>query len=259
MAVVVVLYADQPEMWNETDALSREVWPEYNRHGDVLSSHWACLFEAFAEFQFALYDDDEGEVVAEGHSVPCRWDGTPDGLGAGIDAMLVDAFDAHARGVAPTALCAMAAEIRPRFQGRGLAARILDAMTDLGRRHELAHLVAPVRPSVKDRYPLAPIERYVTWTTDGGEPFDPWIRVHVRRGGVIVKPAPRSMRITGTIGEWQRWTGMPFPDDGDYTFPGGLAPLTIDHSRDTGSYWEPNVWIAHTLGRPTPCDTTPTR
>lgn len=40
---------------------------------------------------------------------------------------------------------------------------------------------------------------------------------------------------------------MRFPGDGQYTFPEGLAPVEIDHARDPGSYWEPNVWIVHTL------------
>ena len=113
-----------------------------------------------------------------------------------------------------------------------------------------AHLIAPVRPSFKDRYPITPIERYVTWTRENGEPFDPWIRVHVRRGAKIAKPIPHSMRITGTVAEWEQWTGMRFPDDGLYTFPAGLAPVEIDHRRDIGSYWEPNVWIIHTVQAP---------
>jgi hypothetical protein len=38
---------------------------------------------------------------------------------------------------------------------------------------------------------------------------------------------------------------MAFPEDGDYVFPSGLAPLRV---RDgTGSYWEPNVWMLHDL------------
>ena len=40
---------------------------------------------------------------------------------------------------------------------------------------------------------------------------------------------------------------MRFPGDGQYTFPDGLAPVDIDHERDLGTYWEPNVWIVHTL------------
>jgi hypothetical protein len=40
---------------------------------------------------------------------------------------------------------------------------------------------------------------------------------------------------------------MQFPDDGLYTFPAGLAPVEIDHGRDRGCYWEPSVWIIHTV------------
>jgi hypothetical protein len=29
--------------------------------------------------------------------------------------------------------------------------------------------------------------------------------------------------------------------------PAGLAPVEIDHGRDLGTYWEPNVWIVHAI------------
>jgi hypothetical protein len=139
----------------------------------------------------------------------------------------------------------LAAEIKPRFQGRGLAKLMLEVMSGIAGDHGLRHLIAPVRPSFKDGYPINPIERYMTWTREDGEPFDPWIRTHTRRGGSIVKPAPRSLSITGTIAEWERWTAMSFPDDGEYIFPHGLAPLRIDRCDDLGAHWEPNVWIVH--------------
>ena len=100
---------------------------------------------------------------------------------------------------------------------------------------------------MKDRYPITPIEEYVSWRRENSEPFDPWIRIHTRRGGRIVKPIPHSMRITGTVADWEEWTGMRFPGNGEYTFPAGLATVEIDHARDLGSYWEPNVWIVHEL------------
>jgi GNAT superfamily N-acetyltransferase len=80
----------------------------------------------------------EGEVLGEGHTVPCCWDGTTDGLGKGIDAMVIAAFEAHEAGRRPTALCALAAEIRPRFQGRGLARQVIDAMAEVARTASLA-------------------------------------------------------------------------------------------------------------------------
>jgi GNAT superfamily N-acetyltransferase len=247
MSMVTIRYSERPELWENTAAVTQEVWPEYNQHTVVLDQYWGRLFEDFGDFQFALYDEDEREVVAEGHTLPCAWDGTTDGLGQGIDEMTAAAFEAYDAGRSAKALCAMAAEIRPRFQGGGLATRMLDEMADLARDTGLGHLIASVRPSLKDRYPITPIERYMEWTQQNGEPFDPWIRVHIRRGARIAKPIPRSMHIVGTVAEWERWTGMRFPADGQYTFPAGLAPVEIDHGRDLGSYWEPNVWIVHTL------------
>jgi hypothetical protein len=44
----------------------------------------------------------------------------------------------------------------------------------------------------------------------------------------VLKPEPRSLRISGTVGEWEEWTGMTFPDSGEYWFPGGLATVKID-------------------------------
>lgn len=250
MNLQVHRYSERPELWENTDALSREVWPEYNQHGDVLNVYWGRLFDDFPEFQFVLYDEDEAAVLAEGHTAPCAWDGTSAGLGEGIDAMLRVAVQTHEANRLPTALCATAAEIRPRFRGTGLASRVLETMSELASSAGLAHLIAPVRPSLKERYPMIPIEDYVSWKGDDGQPFDPWIRVHTRRGGRIVKPVPRSMRITGTVAEWEEWTGMEFPADGQYTFPSGLAPLEIDLAQDRGAYWEPNVWIVHSADLP---------
>lgn len=245
MDLQVIRYPDRPDLWQDSDARTREVWPEYNLHGDHTNAFWDRLFDEFGEFQFVLFDRHASEVIAEGHTIPRPWDGTREGLGDGLDDMLVAAFEARKAGDAPTALGALAAEIRPRFQGGGLANRMLEVMSALAREAGLAHLVAPVRPSLKDRYPITPIEEYITWTREDGEPFDPWIRVHVRRGGQIVSPIPHSMLITGTVAEWERWTAMAFPADGRYTFPSGLAPLQIDHAQDRGTYWEPNVWIVH--------------
>jgi hypothetical protein len=53
------------------------------------------------------------------------------------------------------------------------------------------------------------------------------------------------MAIRGTVSEWESWTAMSFPEDGTYTFPFGLAPLSVKDGM--GSYFEPNVWMQHAL------------
>jgi GNAT superfamily N-acetyltransferase len=187
----IIRYSEQPELWEGWfgDG-SGEVWPEYNQHGEELNAYWGRLYEVFPEWQFLLYDDDQKVILAEGHTIPLVWDGD--------------------EGEAPTAVSALAAEIPSRHQGRGLARQMLNAMKHLTGEAGLPWLIAPVRPSMKDRYPTIPIERYAHWTRDDGTPFDPWIRAHTWLGARIGPVIPRWLHIGGT-----------------------------------GEYWEPNVWIIH--------------
>ncbi len=55
------------------------------------------------------------------------------------------------------------------------------------------------------------------------------------------------MRISGSVTDWEGWTGMRFPDTGSYVVPGALVPVEIDRERDEGVYVEPNVWMHHTV------------
>ena len=186
----VVRYSERPELWAAIEDLSSEVWPEYNLHGDVLGPRWNELYEIFPEWQFMLYDPGEGQVLAEGHTIPVAWDGGDASLGPGIDASFEAGFRLRARGGSASALCALAAEIRPGHQGRGLSSAVLLAMAGLASGAGLRHLIAPVRPNLKERYPTIPIERYTAWTREDGTPFDPWIRVHTRLGGRWARLSP---------------------------------------------------------------------
>jgi len=241
----VVRYSERPELWESIRGLTDEVWPEYNQHGDELNRYWAGLYDVFPDWQFVLWDPGDAAVLAEGHTIPVAWDGTDPGLGPGIDAAIAGGFALREARRRPTAVCALAAEIPPRHRGRRLSGVLLQAMAGLARDAGLTRLIAPVRPSLKERYPTIPIERYVRWTRPNGSPFDPWIRVHTGMGARIGPAIPRSMRITGTVGEWESWTRMQFPETGDYVFPAGLTTVHIDCDRDRGEYWEPNVWIIH--------------
>jgi hypothetical protein len=68
-----------------------------------------------------------------------------------------------------------------------LSSVVIEAMAAAARGAGLGPLIAPVRPSWTDRYPLIPIAVYA---------------------------------------DWQRCTGL-LPAAGLYVFPGGLAPLTV--------------------------------
>jgi GNAT superfamily N-acetyltransferase len=240
----VVTAAERPDLWvhDRTEDAFGSVWPEYNLHGDISGEYFGALLPKFDDFQFLIVDSRTGDVVARGRTLPFRWDGSLEDLPCGIDAVGLRAIGEDAQ---PTALTALAAEVVPDFQGKGLSSVVIETMAVVGRAHGLRPLVAPVRPNWKDRYPLTPIERYIHWRRSDGLPFDPWMRVHARLGASILRGEPESMEISGPVADWETWVGMEFPEDGEYVFPGGLAPLTVEAG--TGSYWEPNVWMRHDI------------
>jgi GNAT superfamily N-acetyltransferase len=219
-------------------------WPEFMYHDPVLNELFGRVIEDFAEFQFYAWDDERNEVVGVGNAIPTTWDGEiaslPDG---GVDAVVQARFAEDAP--APTVLCALQILIAPDCRGQGLSGRMIERMAEIGRDHGLEKLIAPVRPNLKHRYPLVSMERYITWRRPDGTHLDPWLRTHERAGAPIVKVAPESMRVPGTVAEWEEWAGMAFPETASYVVPGALVPVEIDRERDEGLYLEPNVWMVH--------------
>jgi hypothetical protein len=100
---------------------------------------------------------------------------------------------------------------------------------------------------LKSLCPLIPIERYARWKRADGSPFDPWLRVHWRFGAEQLRVAPKAATITGTVADWEEWTGMSSPESGEYVVPGALQPIVIDRERDIGRYEDPNVWMRHRI------------
>ena len=149
---------------------------------------------------------------------------------------------------APTVVSAINVLVDRNLHGGGLSALMLGEMRRLAATAGFTDLVAPVRPSLKSIYPLTSMERYTGWATPAGLPFDPWLRVHARAGARIVRVCPSSMRIPGTVANWEEWTGMRFPESGTYVVPGALEPIVIDVESDRGTYVEPNVWMHHPIG-----------
>ena len=166
------------------------MWPEYNLHGAVLNSYWNRNFDDFPDFQFALFDDERGEVLAEGHTLPCPWDGTTEGLGDGIDAITVAAFEAAAVGSRADRAVRDGRRGQPALSGKrpGRPGARSDVAGRARGRSRLSDRAGPAElqgplPDHADRA-LRGLD------AGDGEPFDPWIRIHTRRGGRIVKPIP---------------------------------------------------------------------
>ena len=127
----------------------------------------------------------------------------------------------------------------------GLAGKALTALRERATAAGLQRVIAPVRPTLKSRYPLTPMEHFARWARNDGLHLDPWIRAHQRLGARILGAAPQSMIISGTMAEWEDWAKMAFPETGQYIVADALDPVDINRERDRGTYAETNLWMRH--------------
>lgn len=232
--------------WDEArlKELFSEGFPEFVTADRLVKKYIGRVREFFADMDLMLVDED-GVPVASGWGVPVHWDGRPASLPSGYTEALVRAVEGHEQGVAPDTLVICGAIVTPSLKGRGLAGETLTALRAAAKDAGWGRVIAPVRPTAKARYPLTPIETYMHWTREDGSSLDPWIRTHQRLGATLLSAAPESQTMTGTVAEWERWTGLAFPESGDYVIPEGLTLLHIDRESDEGVYREPNVWMRH--------------
>lgn len=242
MAMTVCSLAERPDLvdalWSVPSSLPPFMFE------DPIANLMHLLPTDFPQLQLLLLDD--GRPVAKANAIAFRWPGEladlPDG---GWDWVLV-------RGVRdrrpPTAVSALEISVDPAWQGRGLSRLMVQALRDATVRYGLTDLVGPVRPSRKAAEPATPMSEYAARVRPDGLPADPWLRVHARLGGTILRVCPLSMVIPGSLAQWREWTGLPFDHDGPVTVPGGLVPVQVHLDQDHAVYIEPNVWMHHRLG-----------
>lgn len=239
----VVTSSARPDLEEQVRAAFRVRWPEFVFHDPVSNAHVDAVERYFSDYDVWLID--EGRVVAGGWGVPLAWDGTVEQLPDGYDGALVTSVEGREAGTAPDTLCIMAVAVADDTGRRGLAGQALTALRQLAEDKHLVKVIAPVRPTLKARYPLVPMARFATWRRPDGSSLDPWIRTHERLGATILGTAHRSMVITGTVTEWESWAEMAFPESGSYVVPDALNLVDIDLVSDRGEYVEENVWIRH--------------
>ncbi|MEU7555800.1 N-acetyltransferase [Streptomyces sp. NPDC044571] len=243
----ITTLAERPELvdrlWDMQDS-----WPEFSRHDPVGWLLYPRMVTELAPYVLVATDGDE--VIGRGFSVPfAQHTKGRDGVlpPRGWDQVLLWAFSDLRRGIAPDTVSAIEISIAAGRQGEVLSGRMLSVMRENARARGFTEVVAPVRPSGKPAEPDTPIREYAYRTREDGLPYDPWLRVHVRAGGVIDSIAPFSMTITGTLPEWRAWTGLPFDTPGPVRAPGALTPVRCEPEQGYAVYVEPNVWVRHRL------------
>lgn len=248
MALRITTLAERPEfiptLWDMDHS-----WPEFMMKDPIADFFYAVADTAYTDYVLVADDDAEpGRLAARGCTMPFTLkDGElPDD---GWDGVIRRAWLARERGERPGRISALEITVRRDLLGKGVSPLMVAAMRANAARLGFDELVAPVRPNHKHLEPHTPMAEYAFRTRPDGLPHDPWLRVHVRAGGEIVKVAPRSMTIAGTLAEWREWTGLPFDRPGPAEVPGALNPVHVETGHDHAVYVEPNVWVSHPLGR----------
>jgi len=225
----------RPDVASWADRIAKEVWPRFMLNDPIAGHYWGHLYQDWPEYQFALLSADD--IVAIGNSVPINWTRPlvelPDD---GWDWILPKAADDLRHGRQPNTQVAIQVMVSSRHQRMGLSTHAVAAMKQIGTASGLPLLLVPARPTSKADYPNVSIDDYITWRTPDGLPFDPWLRVHARLGAKIIKPCHRSMRISGTLETWQRWTGISFQQSGPALVPGALCPVIVDMETRSARY-----------------------
>jgi GNAT superfamily N-acetyltransferase len=225
--------------------MGAELWPAW-LSTVALRTYWTDIYRGpLAAFQTIAMDG--ATVVGLANSAPFYLPPGSPLPDKGWDAVLEWAVQGAQSGRAANTLTALSVAIRPSQRGTGLAQRLLEAMKLPANAAGLSRMVAPVRPTLKALYPLQDFATYCAWRRTDGTPFDPWLRTHEALGAKVIGPAMQSQTITGTLEQWQRWTGMRFPASGRFAIPGALAPLDMDLKADLGVCLEPNLWMEHPL------------
>lgn len=243
--IVVTTVAERPELLERLYDF-QDSWPEFMKYDPIGNSLLGQVPGTFPAYCVVATID--GAVIARGLSLPFRFPTErrtelPDD---GWDAAMMWGMADHRRGDEPTVASALEIAIDAEHLGKGLSYTMLDALRVAVRRQGLSTLYAPVRPNGKTD-PRQPMTLYVEERRADGLPADPWLRVHVRAGGTIVRVAPTSMVMPGSIAQWRERTGLPFDTDGEAIVPGALTPVHVDLAHDHAVYVEPNVWVRHNL------------
>lgn len=132
-------------------------------------------------------------------------------------------------------LCGMSMSVSPLFRGKGISELLIKSLKEEAVKHNIEKLVFPVRPVLKSHHLSWSMTDYLALNKD------PWVKSHLKIGGVQGEICERSVVIEKSIGFWESWLGKQWGDL--IIVPGALSPIKVLGSQ--GIYEEPNVWITH--------------
>ena len=236
-------YNKESQWTQEIENINQKAWPKFMQGERVMRSYWGFLLDTFNKYQRVLTYDNA--VIAIVNSAPFRLGTDVNELHAdGIYWGLKQVTHNYYNGIKPDTLIALQIVVSPEFRGKEISYECLQILKTIAHEQGFDRVVIPLRPSLKHLYPLIDESNYINWKNQEEFPYDPWLRVHIKSGGKIVKQC-KGISIRASIEEWEEWTGLHFGSTGEYIVPGALNPVYADLDKNLGTYTQGNVWVVH--------------
>lgn len=240
-------FDERPDLLEPWLAMPHE-WPPFMAHTHPPAVDVHQVRAMFADLK-RFWIDASGRVVAHIYAVRLAWAGTVEDLPSSWNAIVERAVQDRERGVPVNTACALGAEVRAGYRGRGMGARMLADLKRAAAGPGIEHFLAPVRPTGKARAPELDTQTYVGRRRADDLPVDGWLRCHVRGGARVLGVLPRAVTVTGTAEQWASWTGQRFVGPGPICVAGGLHPVHREPRTETWRYDEDAVWAYQRLDR----------
>ena len=244
MNYIVVNFKDRPDLYEIQNDICGKAFPEFLYYSEVANKYWEKMMAYYGEYQLLLLHEDQ--IIAVINCMPMNLHIPDDELPEeafnwGMEKGIKD-FEA---GKEINAVLGVQIIIPEEYQGKGISSIAVEELKNMCVKMRIQRLIIPIRPTLKSKYPINDIDTYIKWKNKDGLPFDPWLRVHVKKNAKIIKACKKAIEIRGTVNQWETWTKMKFPESGEYVVEGALCPIVIDRENNLGTYIEPNVWISY--------------
>lgn len=221
--------------------------PRYLKYDQIKNRYWNTIYKAFPTNQFFVFDSNT--LVAVINCVPLHLTKneyvnlSEDGWRWALE----KSFEDRERSLEPNFLCCLSIKTNKDYSQRELYQYIIQELKTSALEQKYQAIISPVRPSMKQFYPLQDITNYAQWINNSGLPYDTNIRTHVKNGAVILKTCSKSLQVEGSIAQWESWTGFTFQTTGEYTLTKALTTLKINVELNKGYYNEPHIWMLYRL------------
>lgn len=176
----------QPYLFEAQDKICVAAWPEFMLQDPLGNQYWMEFIKAFLELQRIFMQNNR--IIAVVNAVALNYDQALDylpeeGWDWGLEKSILD-FRA---GKKANTVMGIQIVIAADFLGYGISKLAITELVNRTKELGYQNLIIPARPSFKHLYPLIDIDDYLSWKNDESLPFDPWLRIHVRLGGKILK------------------------------------------------------------------------